>query len=114
MLLKGNSIWVCNMSLNEAWDNLMNIASMKDLEAVSEIVDDDVLLSVDGQVWKGIESYLAAAKGLWHDHLPDGRFISDNQRIEVSKDKSLGYVFGTHSFIKDDDTVVEHVHHLYV
>ena len=102
------------MSLREAWDNLMYIATMKDLEAVSEIVDDDVILSVDGQVMKEKEGYLGAAKGLWHDFLPDGRFISENQRIEASKDKTLGYVFGTHSFIKDDNTVVDHVHHLYV
>ena len=93
----------------------MNIASMKDLEAVSEIVIDDVLLSVDGRVWVGKAGYLEVAKGLWGEFLPDGRFISENMRVEVSEDRTLGYVFGTHSFLKaDDDSVFEHVHHLYV
>ena len=40
---------------------------------------------------------------------------SENTKIEVSKDGTLGYVFGTHSFLKaEDNSVFEHVHHLYV
>ena len=102
-------------SLEKAWDNLMDIATRKDLEAVSEIVLDDIVLSVDTQVWEGKTGYMGVAEGFWHKFLPDGRFTSKNEKIEVSKDGTLGYVFGTHSFLKaDDNSVFEHVHHLYV
>jgi ketosteroid isomerase-like protein len=102
-------------SLEKAWDNLIEIATRKDLEAVSEIVLDDIVLSVDTQVWTGKEAYLGVAGEVWKNVSPKGYYKSENTKIEVSNDGTLGYVFGTHTFLKtEDDSVFDHVHHLYV
>lgn len=96
-------------------DNLIDISTRKDLEAVSKIVLDDILLSVDAQVYKGKAGYMGVAETFWHKKLPDGHFTSKNEKVEVSEDGTLGYVFGEHSFLKaEDNSVFEHVHHLYV
>jgi len=118
MFLKSNTNTLSGSdleSLEKAWDNLMDIATRGDLEAVSEIVMDDIVLNVDTEVFVGKAGYMGAAENLWHKVLPEGHFTSKNERIEVSNDGTLGYICGEHSFIKaEDGSVFLSVNHIYV
>ena len=101
-------------SLEKAWENLMDIAERRDVEAASNIITDDILLSVDTNVFRGSSAYLELAGNLWSS-LPEFKVKFKNERIEASKDGSLGYIFGEHGFVRaDDQSVLDWVHHLYV
>jgi len=99
-------------TLEEYWEHYLNIASKRDLDAITNEVLDDVLVCVNGTVFRGKEQYRKVVGAAWKDASP-GTYTSKNDKVETSKDGTLGYIFGEHTFISEE-IESRTTHHLYV
>ena len=99
-------------TLEEYWEYFLNIASKKDIDAITNEVLDDVLVCLNGNVFRGKETYRNLVSNAWKNS-PSGTYTWKNDKVETSKDGTLGYIFGEHSFISQGK-VVGTTLHLYV
>ena len=85
--------------INEVMQELYIIVSNKDVNRLSQILADDVILhNADGTIYDGKEAYLKLASEIW-PAVPDFDLTGDESRIIVSDSGNLGVVVGKHTSV---------------
>jgi ketosteroid isomerase-like protein len=85
--------------IKEVMQDLYNIVSNKDVERLSKVLADDVILhNADGAIVEGKEAYLKAASDIWPT-IPDFTLTGEESRVVVSDSGDLGVSAGEHRSI---------------